>query len=881
MRQITRWLAAGRRWLAAGLVFLAALSAATWITEAYVLRRAIKDSGVRWGVAAALGAAVAGFVALWGNWYAAKDRTPAGTKDEEPGPGRPVGQWDTSDLGVHRAIDPGENWQPDALPALPPYVLRGHDTELRNQIAQSSHSVMAVLVGGSSTGKTRACYQAIRAVPELSGWPVVYPADGAALGRLLSQRTATRTVLWLNETQLYLDGEHGPAIAARLRQLLTDDRQRVVVIGSMWPKPWQTFTTRPERGEQDKHAQVRELLELSRVCKIDVPDDFSNATADELAELQALAAEDPRLAAALQTGGPEMKITQVLAGGLMVVDRYEHTLDDHSKALITAAMDARRLGHREPLPAPLLEQAVPGYLTALQRAVDEAWFSTALKDATESTRGIRAVEPNRTGPGMGPPDSYVLHDYLDQYGRRVRRGTCPPASCWDALAAHTHGADDCNTISAAAELRSLYQYTVRLATAGAEAGSADCMCRLASRFHDAGHSEEAERWVRRAIDADSGWAVGRLVTWLRSAGREDEMEPIVRGAAERGHGQSTAELIMRLQDTGRDREAEAWIERLKQAAEGGDLEAIFWWTALLRWSRDRDYEISWSQGRHYESSWSRGQDYEGWLLRAAAAGIPEAIVTMSDDGTWRSDNSAVEPVLRQAADRGDPKALDMLHSLLARKGRGPEADQMWSRAAQKGSPYAMRISGIRLLEAGDHSDAKEWFHRAARAGDANAMCVWAGWLARVRDDDNAEHWLRRAAEADDPTAVALGTVWMSGGEGREDARRTLSAIAESGDSEVTLLTKNPSRPAAERWLREVAEAGSTHAAMDLSRWMQRDGRHAALEPWLRHLVEAAVANPNLVIMELSLLLHDSGRDQEAKRLRSFGIEPGGRTADPW
>jgi hypothetical protein len=45
---------------------------------------------------------------------------------------------------------------------------------------------------------------------------------------------------------------------------------------------------------------ARALLGLRNVVKTSVPDDFSTATADELAELRRLAATDPRLAAAVE-----------------------------------------------------------------------------------------------------------------------------------------------------------------------------------------------------------------------------------------------------------------------------------------------------------------------------------------------------------------------------------------------------------------------------------------------------------------------------------------------------------------------------------------------------------------------------------------------------
>lgn len=189
------------------------------------------------------------------------------------------------------------------------------------------------------------------------------------------------------------------------------------------------------------------------------------------------------------------------------------------------------------------------------------------------------------------------------------------------------------------------------------------------------------RLMRCAIEAGSGWAVGRLVSWLESIGCEDEMEPIVRKAAENGHAQSIASLVWRLEDAGRSEEANAWTMRLQHAAESGDREAMLWWTARLKSSKS--------------------PELEEWLVRSAEAGIPEAIVTMSDRQMWYSDNPKVERVMQQAADGGNATAMDFLHKLLIRKGRTHDVDRMWVRAAETGNAYAMHTVAIRLADTDD------------------------------------------------------------------------------------------------------------------------------------------------------------------------------------
>jgi hypothetical protein len=59
--------------------------------------------------------------------------------------------------------------------------------------------------------------------------------------------------------------------------------------------------------------------------------------------------------------------------------------------------------------------------------------------------------------------------------------------------------------------------------------------------------------------------------------------------------------------------------------------------------------------------------------------------------------------------------------------------------------------------------------------------------------------------------------------------------------------------------------------------LERTGRGQEAERWLRHATELGLTLGN----ELADLLERTGRGQEAAGLRRFGIEPGGRTADPW
>ncbi len=255
----------------------------------------------------------------------------------------------------------------------------------------------------------------------------------AALDAL--ERVGPRTVVWLNETQLYLlteGSDQGERVAARLRTALGDDtRGPMVVLGTMWPEYWRTLTRRPDAGEPDPHAQARDLLAGTH---IGVPESFDLNIGEALRDT---AGTDPRLVeAAVRAENGEL--AQYLAGAPALLERYE-TAPDAAKALITAAIDLRRLGHGPAIPVGLLEVGTPGYLTDRQwNSVREDWFSCALTYVQQPCHGAhRALTRMRPRPGQVTQNEphYRLADYLERAGRQERRREIVPAAMWRELAA--------------------------------------------------------------------------------------------------------------------------------------------------------------------------------------------------------------------------------------------------------------------------------------------------------------------------------------------------------------------------------------------------------------------------------------------------------------
>ncbi len=393
-------------------------------------------------------------------------------------------------LEVHRPVQPED--APAGLLELPAYVSREHDHLLSQTVraAAGGRSGIAVLVGGSSTGKTRACWEALHLLRDQDRpWRLWHPIDptrpDAALREL--PRIGPRTVVWLNEAQCYLDVAEaglGERIAAGLRELLRDPgRAPVLVLATLWPRFWDALTARPGDGP-DPRAQARELLVGHDIT---VPAAFTAAQVDRLSW-----AGDARLALAA-AGARDGQVIQFLAGAPELLARYRNA-PPAAAALINAAMDARRLGTGIGLPRAFLEAAAPGYLTDAEwDTLGEDWLAQALAYTAVPCKGARGPltrirpRPARSHPAEpGSPDAddqppagpagtdggpvYRLADYLDQHGRAHRKDQMPPAGFWAAAASHATPADQA-ALGYAAHARGLYRYAAQLHKNAAASGN--------------------------------------------------------------------------------------------------------------------------------------------------------------------------------------------------------------------------------------------------------------------------------------------------------------------------------------------------------------------------------------------------------------------------
>ncbi|MFI8104431.1 hypothetical protein [Streptomyces sp. NPDC086023] len=733
--------------------------------ELLALRRAATGT-VAGGQAGASVASVAGYAALTrgraaGSATSVASAAGSGVPSAGPGgPGRPVGEWDPHDLEVHAA---GPAPASGRGPQLPGYVPREHDRALAEAVAEAAdgHSRMWVLAGASSTGKTRACWEAVQPLAE-RGWWLWHPVDPtraeAALADL--ERVRPHTVVWLNEAQHYLGHpRHGERIAAALHALLTrPERGPVLVLGTLWPEYVLKFTSLPEPGTPDRHSRVRELL-ARRV--LTVPDAF-DARALRYAE-ELAGAGDGFLAGALGRGArSDGRLAQDLAGAPELLRRYEQGAPE-ARALLEAAMDARRLGVGPHLPRAFLADAVGDYLgdadlARLTARRTDAAFGELARPVHGDLAPLGPVPARRRqGPGAGSAragDELRLADYLEEHGRATRVRRCPPASFWHAAAGFVRDADDLDRLASAAWFRHRLEWAAHLRERAAAAGSTRALIHLAWDRSDEGDAEGAESLFRRAAGLGDVSALGELAAMCERAQGPAAALPLYLQAADAGCAQSLGALGWDRFHEGDHEEARALYLR---AAEAGDTNALADLARLYdgagHWPEAEELYreaaaagstavlVEWALGLR------RAGDSEGadaLFRRAVAGGRPFDTVPVSVLDASGQDPGALDALYRVAAAAGPIWIQELI---LDKRGRGEDIEVVLREAADAGSAAALVRIAKRRHHEGKRNEAETLYEKAAEAGEDSALIWWGDLREEFGDRAGAEALYRQAADA--------------------------------------------------------------------------------------------------------------------------------------
>ncbi|MFC5655026.1 hypothetical protein [Streptomyces nogalater] len=779
--------------------------------------------------------------------------------------GRPVREFtDPFGLEVHEAIDGGGA---PGLPLLPLYVGRQHDRWLADVVngvvARSGRQpagTLAVLVGESSTGKTRACWEALNLLPP--DWRLVLPLVPSPAEALIAalDGITPRTVLWLDEIHRFLNGDRGEQAAAHLQEVLNDPRRGpLLVLGTTWPALW-TALVKPPRGDGDRgdpHAQARALLNRKH-CR--VPDTFEDT---DLPELRHLAATDLRLQEALEQGEPG-RITQYLAGGRALVDRYE-TATALQRALIESAMDARRLGHDMPLPRILLEASIRHYLSADQYdSVTDGDIEHALAELNEPARGTRGpLTPVVLREPGGPrvlTGNVRLADYLDQYGRKERRTKVPSAGLWDALVDHA-ARDSLTPLAEAARDRGHLRIALRLLAAGvearvpgaamaaaqfleeeqrqdeallwclplAEAGEVAAMSQVAGLM-EATRPDEAAAWHQKAAEAGEsrGWIYAGLL--LRETGKIQEAESCFRRAADAGVHDGHEELARLLQRVGRTEEAFVHFRKVAEASGGY---AVAETAALMRERGDRgDTVLEWLLNRAAEEGrrasvrmpWAEHELYRHLAMDAPLRSRLWSLVDQEgQDEAGRRTLTALLGCAEWFAKYDSRQKDTNAPEVLRQQGRLAEALALYRKEADAGRRDAAAHVASLHEQLGRPSEALAWYQRAAEGGDRKAFSQIARLMTAAAGPEETFDWMKSCAD-------------RHGEKGDPDPRSDVAELLRTAGRTDEALA----------WLCRASRAGDPYA------WRQ-----------YTELLEAA------------------GRTEDAQRMRRYGWEPSGEISKPW
>ncbi|MET8682931.1 hypothetical protein ABZV77_01845 [Streptomyces sp. NPDC004732] len=480
---------------------------------------------------------------------------------------------------------------PPTAPTLTPYLPRTHDHALREHLksaASGGPSALGVLTGDSSTGKTRALYEAVLAVaPDRR---LLRPPTARALLDLIDRgEVGEGCVLWLNEVQRILLDREGDDAAVALTAVL-QEQPGIVAVAALWEDPyWRQFTAEGQRDDPSRHT--RALLKGVHAQRFRVP---HRLTPEELDQWRQLARdrEDARLHSAGRAGAADGQVVQHLSGGPELLDAYVSGPEGHftprEHALVTAALGARRLGHQTPLGGDLLAAAADASLAPHHRASRADWAATDLAALTDGVRGdgsradirstltpLRAV---RASAGARP--RYEPADYLLQHTAPPHAAPPGTVALWEALVRHTVDTEDLHRLQAAAWRRGLFRYALGLDRRAALAGSDDACVRIVERTRRHPDAARAAAWAAAHVGLSDDRAVHELLAALHASGDQEAVDTLARRlveAADPADVQAVGELAERLAEADvTDAVVDALVDSLAAHVDRTATEGIVW-----------------------------------------------------------------------------------------------------------------------------------------------------------------------------------------------------------------------------------------------------------------------------------------------------------------
>ncbi|WP_206681207.1 tetratricopeptide repeat protein [Actinomadura sp. J1-007] len=693
---------------------------------------------------------------------------------------------------------------------MPPYIERDVDGELRERLAAANERGGLVLVRGhSAAGKTRAAFEAMRAV--LPEHRVATPQIGTELPVVLEAigGVGVRCVLWLDGLERFL----GPG-GLDTNMLTEFERLRIPLLATIRVKPYEIFT--PAISQErflagDPAAQIGARV-LGRVEPLDL-----NRTWSEQELRRAKASKDERIVDAVAHHGFH-GVAEYLAAGPAIWSEWRRSNDvdgaPRGAALVSAAVDLARTGLAGPYSRDLLVELHEHYLAAQGGALLRpeplagafVWaervrfgVTSPLLPSTEGhwhvfdylVDGIEQLAQPQPVPEFVWPraaervaDEYdamnvALHGALAESNASCATAEAlwrPLADGGSAMAAYNLGIL-CSANDRPSEARELFRKS-------AEWGEPRAAYNLSLLLREEGADAEADEWNQLAVDADFPPALFNVGLSLEEQGRINEAEEWYRRGADLGEHHAATNLGNILSKAGRTDEAQRWY---RQADMANDALATTNIGAF-----------------HHQAG--RVQLAERWYQRAIA--------------------------------RGSVEAKTNLGVLLKETGRPAEAEKLYREAVDQGSSDAAFNLGGLCEKTGRYGDAESWYRCAADAGhDVAAWCLFRLYCDGDRLTEAVSIVMQFADEGDRKAAAAAGELLIDLGRLQEGISY-LTVAAESGLSDAAfnlgVAFNNSARPdEAKRWYRQAAESGDAEAAANLADVLFREGCVASAIWWTR------------------------------------------------
>jgi TPR repeat protein len=570
-----------------------------------------------------------------------------------------------------------------------------------------------------------------------------------------------RTVLWLDDLERYLSADG--LDEGLLTTLRPPGRTDVVLLATLRARAREALKVDSDEPVAAQMANcVRRVLAGTEPVRLDRELDSAERVAAEQYRF------DPRIAAALDSASGA-GLAEHLAAGPAAVQRWQAGRDganEHGAALVSAAVDLRRAGYREPVPLEWLADLGTAYLPQRTRnRHGEGDFADALAWATTPVRGASScLLP-------AAQDRYLAFDYLVDHVELQPGAPEVPDEVWQQLLDATLlSAAELHSVAWAAHRHGRIAEAVQLYSVLAAAGQVFAAFNLGWIEQARGELAEAERWYLHAAEAGNDRAMSNLGTLAERRGDLTTAESWYRQAAAAGSTMAMTNLGSLLLRTGRIEQARA---AYRQAAAAGDLAGLHKEAVL--------------EFLHGDSK--RSTDL---LKRAAQAGHRASVrslglLSRAGENNKDVDQERVESLYRLAAKLGDVQAMcEMARARVVQ--RELDEAEIWYRraaAAEPGGPDGSQAEfelAVLLDEGrGRVSEAEGWYRRSAEHGRPEAMLNLGTVLQARGEDDEAERWYHKALAMGYLFAeVNLGTLHRRRGNLAE-ARRWYQRAAARGD----------------------------------------------------------------------------------------------------